>query len=77
VAHIYLIHIMASVVLLVRSYPASLVTNPFFAYPEQWGFGLPVIYAVWVLTVLLLYPACRWYAEVKARRRDLWWLGYL
>jgi hypothetical protein len=23
-----------------------------------------------------LYPACRWFARVKARRRD-WWLGYL
>jgi len=26
---------------------------------------------------LLLYPACRWFAGVKERRRDLWWLGYL
>ncbi len=77
VAHIYLIHLMANLVLLARSYPASLVTNPFFSYPDEWGFGLPVIYGVWVLTVLLLYPACRWFAGVKARRRDLWWLGYL
>jgi uncharacterized membrane protein len=77
VAHIYLIHAMAALVLLVRSYPSTLVTNPFFSYPDSWGFGLPVIYGVWVLTVLLLYPACRWFAGVKERRRDLWWLGYL
>ena len=77
VVHIYVIHLMASAVLLVRSYPSTLVTNPFFSYPEEWGFGLPVIYGVWGLTVLLLYPACRWFAGVKARRRDLWWLGYL
>ena len=38
---------------------------------------LMIIYGVWVLTVLLLYPACRWFAGVKERRRDLWWLGYL
>ncbi len=33
-------------------------------------------YAVWILGTLLLYPACRWFAGVKARRRD-WWLSYL
>jgi uncharacterized membrane protein len=40
------------------------------------GFGLPMVYAMWALGVLLLYPLCRWYAGVKARRRD-WWLSYL
>jgi uncharacterized membrane protein len=40
------------------------------------GFGLPVIYAAWLLAIALLYPVCRWFAGVKARRRD-WWLGYL
>ena len=44
--------------------------------PGSWGFGLPVVYAVWALVVLLLYPACRWFAALKARRRD-WWLSYL
>jgi uncharacterized membrane protein len=40
------------------------------------GFGLLTVYALWILGVLLLYPLCRWYAGVKARRRD-WWLSYL
>jgi hypothetical protein len=26
--------------------------------------------------VVGLYPLCRWFAGIKARRRD-WWLGYL
>jgi hypothetical protein len=26
--------------------------------------------------VLMLYPLCRWVADVKARRRD-WWLSYV
>jgi len=77
VAHIYLIHAMAALVLLVGSYPSALVANPFFFYPDSWGFGLPVIYGIWFLVVVLLYPACRWFAGVKERRRDLWWLGYL
>ena len=40
------------------------------------GFGLPMVYALWILGVLLLFPLCRWFAGVKARRRD-WWLSYL
>ncbi len=44
--------------------------------PAAWGFGLPVVYAVWVGVVLALYPLCRWFAGVKARGRA-WWLSYL
>jgi uncharacterized membrane protein len=40
------------------------------------GFGLAMVYALWILGVALLYPLCRWYAGVKARRQD-WWLSYL
>ena len=44
--------------------------------PPDMGFGLPVVYAAWIAGVLLLYPLCRWYAGVKARRSD-WWLSYM
>ncbi|HEV7389826.1 MAG TPA: hypothetical protein VGN73_14550, partial [Gemmatimonadaceae bacterium] len=44
--------------------------------PPGTGFGLLAVYAFWILGVLLIYPLCRWYAGVKARRRD-WWLSYL
>ena len=40
-------------------------------------FHLPVVYLVWLIVVLVGYPICRWYAGVKQRRRDLWWLSYL
>jgi len=44
--------------------------------PPAAGFDLWVAYAAWIAGVLLLYPLCRWYAGVRARRTD-WWLGYL
>lgn len=44
--------------------------------PANFGFGLGVTCAAWIAGTLLLYPLCRWYAGVKARRRD-WWLSYL
>jgi hypothetical protein len=40
------------------------------------GWGLGATYLCWATAVLLLYPICRWFAGVKARRRD-WWLSYL
>jgi hypothetical protein len=34
------------------------------------------VYGVWIAVVLALFPFCRWYAGVKARRTDRW-LSYL
>ena len=44
--------------------------------PAGVGFRLWVVYLCWLGGVLLLYPLCKWFAGVKARRRD-WWLSYL
>ena len=44
--------------------------------PESVGFNLGVVYLCWIAGVLLLYPLCKWFAGVKARRRE-WWLSYL
>jgi uncharacterized membrane protein len=50
--------------------------TPPTSVPPAQGFDLWVVYVCWIAGVLLLYPVCRWYAGVKARRRD-WWLSYL
>ncbi len=47
-----------------------------FTAPPNWGWPLPVVYAIWMLVVVALYPACRWFAAVKQRRREAW-LSYL
>jgi uncharacterized membrane protein len=44
--------------------------------PPGWGYSLPVIYLVWALVVLAMYPMCRWFAALKQRRSDPW-LSYL
>ena len=63
--------------------PASFLFGPYpnmggdrKSFPADFGFDLWVVYVVWVLIVVALYPLCRWFAGVKARRRD-WWLSYL
>jgi uncharacterized membrane protein len=40
--------------------------------PPGWGYSLPIIYLVWAVVVLTLYPLCRWFAELKRRRSDAW-----
>ncbi|MGJ0425423.1 DUF1624 domain-containing protein [Methylocystis sp.] len=45
--------------------------------PPEFGAGLAGAYIAWILIVLALYPLCRWFAQVKRQRRDLWWLTYL
>jgi hypothetical protein len=39
-------------------------------------YPLAVTYLAWALALLILYPLCRWFAGLKARRRDAW-LSYL
>jgi len=52
--------------------PIEMFANP----PKGQGFDLWVVYVSWIVGVALLFPLCKWFADVKARRRD-WWLSYL
>jgi uncharacterized membrane protein len=80
-AHFALIHLAAALTVMVMHGSAhwmmespSLDKYP-FTPPPGWGFSLPVVYAIWIGVVASLYPACRWYAGVKARRGGI--LRYL
>jgi uncharacterized membrane protein len=46
------------------------------AVPRSYGLSLPMVYYLWIVVVLILYPPCHWFAGVKRRRRDAW-LSYL
>ncbi len=76
VVHLALIHLVSLAFGVARGFPVRtfLVVWPF--YPHEAGASLGVAYAVWIGVVVALYPLCRWFAGVKARRRD-WWLSYL
>ena len=76
VLHLGLIHALALIIGTLAGFEprAFLTAWPFL--PRGWGYGLPVIFALWAAVVLALYPACRWFAAVKAEGRDTW-LRYL
>ena len=48
----------------------------YFRQPPDFGGPLWTVYVCWLLSLLAMYPLCRWFAGVKARRRE-WWLSYL
>ncbi|HET7239556.1 MAG TPA: heparan-alpha-glucosaminide N-acetyltransferase domain-containing protein [Gemmatimonadales bacterium] len=57
-------------------HPVPSMGGPSTVFPAAFGWDLWVAYLVWGVIVVGLYPVCRWFAGVKARRRE-WWLGYL
>jgi uncharacterized membrane protein len=76
IPHFFLLHAMSLGLGALQGLPvAKLLTFPGF-YPPEYGVSLPVVYALWLLVIVLLYPLCRWMAQLKARSRA-WWLSYV
>ncbi len=81
VLHIPLIHALALAVSQIRLGEVSPwlfanhpMGNP--PAPEGYTWSLPVLYLVWALAIAMLFLPCRWFRDLKARRKD-WWLSYL
>ena len=78
VLHLYVIHTLAIIVSALRGQPLHWLLHGgiFGETPPGYGYDLPFVYAIWMTVVLLLYLPCRWFAELKRKRKD-WWLSYL
>lgn len=85
ILHFYVIHVLAVLGAWLRygSSAARFIFNPLPSmggpralFPPNFGYSLWAVYGVWLLVLVLLYPICRWFANVKSTRRD-WWLSYL
>jgi len=81
VLHIPLIHVLALIVSAIRLGHVSpwLFTNHPMGNPsppDGYTWNLPLLYVVFAVAMVPLSVGCRWFAGVKARRRD-WWVSYL
>jgi uncharacterized membrane protein len=65
VVHIYLIHALAVATALALT--GVLTTTP------EVNFNLAGVYIVWLMVVVLLYPICRWFSELKEKSGGWWW----
>jgi uncharacterized membrane protein len=76
IAHWYLIRLGSLALATFQGYEPEQMMTFFFFFPADYGVSLPWIYLVWLLVLAILYPFCKWFAELKTRRND-WWLSYL
>jgi uncharacterized membrane protein len=82
VLHVYLVHALAIVANAAFGRDATPLFNymlnsaPGSTAVAHLGFPLYGVYLAWIVVLALLYPLCRHWQQLKARRRD-WWLSYL
>ena len=82
VVHFYLVHALALITLLATGAdlsPTFDAIGKYAASPQAFigaGYDLPIVYLAWAVSLGLLYPLSRWWADRKHRGRE-WWLSYL
>lgn len=81
VIHVLFIHVLALIGLLItgKDWKLMIITKEVLWEGQLAGHGysLWVVYVVWLVVVLALYPFCKKYMEYKIRNKTKWWLSYL
>jgi len=82
ILHLYLIHLLAIISFFIKGHTVkeaieSVQNLPFLFVLPGVGWGLAVVYAVWAVLVISLYPLCKWYDNYKTNHKEKWWLSYL
>lgn len=78
VLHIYFIHALTVIAFFVAGYGTKDIVGqtPFLFRPLNFGYPLWVVYLIWMVLILGLYPLCKWYNKYKATHTQ-WWLSYM
>jgi uncharacterized membrane protein len=79
VCHWYLIQAIHVILFFAAGFKASQVVAPnvpFLFSPPNFGFGLGVVYLIWLFVIVALYLPCRWYSQYKKNHQQ-WWLSYV
>lgn len=79
IVHIYLIHFLALILFFAtgHSIADAFNSNSMFLFrADDAGFGLTGVYSVWILVLVLLYPLCKKFSDLKLKNRK-WWMSYL
>jgi uncharacterized membrane protein len=76
VVHLYWIHSLGVAIGLAQGFRLREVAVLFVENPPGFGVSLGSVYLIWAVVLVALFPACAWFARVKARRSE-WWIRYL
>ncbi len=81
ILHLYLIHLLALLFAELSGFGWKLMILQDWVTesPKLKGYGFPlwVVYAVWVVVIVLLYPLCKKFDAYKQANKNKWWLSYL
>jgi uncharacterized membrane protein len=81
ILHVYLIHLMALVAAELTGYGwQAMILHKFISRVEElkgYGFELWVVYLIWIIVIILLYPLCKVFDNYKQSHKEKWWLSYL
>jgi uncharacterized membrane protein len=81
ILHLYIIHGLAMLLLAYQGRQAGeyifSAENLISGRLSNFGLSLGVVYVVWGIVVILLYPLCRWYQRYRENHPAKWWLSYL
>lgn len=68
VLSLLLAHTMALVLGVFQGFHPGEFLAGFWRFPDDYGLGLFWIYLIWAAEVVLLYPICEWYADLRTRK---------
>ena len=81
ILHIYLIHLIALVAAEFYGYGwQSMILHKFVVRADElkgYGFSLWIVYIIWIVVIVLLYPICKRFDAYKQNHKEKWWLSYL
>jgi hypothetical protein len=81
VVHLYFIHVLAMLALVYagRDWQEYILSAQgiMSGRLSSFGFELGTVYVVWLAVLIVLYPLCRWYQQVRENHPTNWWLKYL
>jgi len=76
VVHFFLIHTLSFIAMLLSGLSAKEIWVTHFPFRPAFGYDLWVVYLVWILVILIMYPLCKRYNQFK-NTHHYWWLSYL
>lgn len=81
IIHLYVIHLFAAIAAVMTGFSFSdMVIDLWITLQPElqgYGFDLWVVYVIWIVLTIALYPICSWYNNYKTEHREKWWLSYL
>lgn len=81
ILHFYILHTLCMILFLSRGHTFSEGIQETAGIPFRFliageGYSIGIVYLIWILMVIALYPLCKWFSDMKRKHRH-WWLSYL